>query len=441
MKIRFIGHACVVIDSCGKSILMDPWLSGKIFNNSWTLHPQPSFDGSLLEHISYLWISHEHPDHCHFPTLNSFPSRFKERVTVLLQQRDHEKLIAALKSLGYKTFRLLAHRSIVPLFDESSAGEGPKVYCYHAGIMDSALAVIGEGQVVLNANDARISTAECRLILKDLGKVDVLMNQFSLAAYAGFEPPDRHLGERAGQILENISAVHRALAAKATIPFASFIYFSSEDNKYVNAFTNTIHDAFDHLSHKGQACVVLYPNDVYQVGSIHDSSLALSHYGELPGWQQLPYDPIEMKSLAEIFEAYRGLAGQIRERYPRPLLALLRPVVVHVPDLNKTVSFSLYNGEIEERSLLKAPDLRINSQPLWFAFKFPFGIQTLGVSARFRLLRHFRNWKMHRILFALNNGGVYLKPKYVFRTEFIGYIRGRLAGGMTQALHYYRTSL
>jgi UDP-MurNAc hydroxylase len=442
MKIRFVGHACIVVEGSGTSILMDPWFSGKIFNNSWTLRPEPQFDSTLLDKIGYLWISHEHPDHCHFPTLSSFPASFKQRVTVLLQERDYAKLITALKGIGYRNFRLLPHRTIVPLSAEHSLHEGMKVYCYHAGVMDSALAVIGDGQVALNANDARISEAECRLILKDLGHVDVLLNQFSLAAYAGFEPPEQHLRKRALQILQNVSAVHRALRAKVTIPFASFIYFSSEDNKYVNPLANTVRDAYDYLSREGQDCVVLYPGDNYEVGSsTHDSSQALKRFDELPSWDRLPYDPIEIKSLGEIFEAYRGLAEQIHDRYSRALLRLLRPVTIRIPDLGKNISFSLSTGKIAETSLSEAPDLVINSQALWFGFKFPFGIQTLGVSARFRLLGGFRNWKLHRVLFALNNGGVYLKPKYVFNREFIRYVRSRLAGGMTQAVHYYRTSL
>jgi UDP-MurNAc hydroxylase len=120
---------------------------------------------------------------------------------------------------------------------------------------------------------------------------------------------------------------------------------------------------------------------------------------------------------------------------------LLRPVTIRIPDLDKTVEFSLAKGQIAETQESYQPDLSINSQPLWFGFKFPFGIQTLGVSARFKLHQNFRNWKMHRILFSLNNGGIYLKPKYVFTTDFMNYVRSRLAGGMTQAVHYYRTSL
>jgi UDP-MurNAc hydroxylase len=441
MKIHFIGHACVVLECSGTSILMDPWLSGKIFNNSWTLRPQPIFDSALLDGIDYLWISHEHPDHCHFPTLGSFPDSLKQRVTILYQTRDSEKMIAAFKGLGYRRFRLLPHRELVSLNDDSSAAGKTKVYCYHAGLMDSALAVLDDGQVILNANDARISNGECKLVLKDLKHVDVLLNQFSLAAYAGFEPAARYLAERARQILQNVSEVHRTLDAKATIPFASFIYFSSEDNKYVNPFANRVADAYNYLNRRGQTAVVLYPGDTYQVGATHDSSEALRRYDALPKWDELPYDPIEAKPLDAIFEAYKAMAEQMRERYSRALLTLLRPVAVRIPDLDKTIVFSLANGTIEEAFGSPLPDLSINSQPLWFGLKFPFGIQTLGVSARFTLHRNFRNWKRHRIIFSLNNGGIYLRPKYIFTPDFMNYVRSRLAGGMTQAVHYYRTSL
>lgn len=441
MKIRFVGHACVVVECSGSSILMDPWFSGKIFNNSWTLHPQPVFDSTLLDRIGYLWISHEHPDHCHFPTLGSFPDSFKERVTLLFQTRDSEKMVSAFKKLGYKRIQLLPHRQIVQLAGCSSDRGGTKVYCYHAGLMDSALAVLNDGKVALNANDARISTAECGLIAKDLGHVDVLLNQFSLAGYAGFDPPERYLPERAKQILRNVSAVHRALDAKVTIPFASFIYFSSDDNKYVNRFANSAKDAYDYLTARDQNAAVLFPGDSYEVRSAHDSSQALQRYAELTPWEELPYDPIETRPLSEIAAAYRAMAEQIRDHYPRALLMLLRPVTIKIPDLDKTIIFSLANGTIEEALDSSSPDLSINSQPLWFGFKFPFGIQTLGVSARFQLHKNLRNWKLHRIVFSMNNGGVYLRPKYVFTFDFMRYVRSRLAGGMTQAVHYYRTSL
>ena len=436
MKIHFVGHASVVIECADTSILVDPWLFGKIFNNSWSLLPGPTLDKSLLDKIEYVWISHEHPDHCHFPTLDSFPAEFKKRVTILFQERDHEKVVAALRKLGYQRFILLPHREKVHL-----PASNAQVYCYHAGLMDSALAVSSEGQVVLDANDARISAGECALILNDLGHVDVLLNQFSLAAYAGFEPHVKFLEERASQILRNVSTTAAALRAKVTIPFASFMYFSTVDNKYVNAFANTAHDAYEYLRSKGQPAVVLYPGDTYELDTQYDSSEALKRYDDLPAPEQRTYDPIEHKSLDDIVAAYDAMAAQIRKCYPASMLWLLRPVTVSIPDLDKTVRFRMASGTLEEVPNSTAPDLIINSQPLWFGFKFPFGIQTLGVSARFKLLRNYTNWKFHRILFSLNNGGIYLRPKLFLTSETLAYCRSRLAGGLKQSIHYYRTSL
>ena len=96
MKIHFVGHACIVAECADTSILMDPWLFGKIFNDSWTLLPEPKFDPAMLDKVDYIWLSHEHPDHCHFPTLDSFPAAFKARVTVLFQDRDYTKVFGAL---------------------------------------------------------------------------------------------------------------------------------------------------------------------------------------------------------------------------------------------------------------------------------------------------------------------------------------------------------
>jgi hypothetical protein len=438
MKIHFVGHACIVAECADTSILMDPWLFGKIFNDSWSLMPEPKFDSAMLDKVDYIWLSHEHPDHCHFPSLDSFPAAFKARVTVLFQDRDCAKVFGALRKLGYQRFKRLPHRKVVPLSDRPDA---TKVYCYHAGLMDSALAVLGQSQVIFNANDARISVGECKGILNDVGRVDVLLSQFSLAAYAGFEPHERYLPQRAKQILENVSSVHRALDAKVTIPFASFMYFSSLDNKYVNNFVNSARDAANHLTRRGQRAAVLYPGDTFEVGAAHDSSRALEQFDQLPTVDERTYDPIQSKTMAEIVTAYDNLAAQMRDKYSMLLLRMLRRVVIRIPDLDKTVAFRLATGSLEGIDSSTKPDLVINSQPLWFGFKFPFGMQTLGVSARFKLLRNFNNWKFHRILFSLNNGGVYLRPKYLLTAEMLGYIRTRLGGGLRQSIHYYRTSL
>lgn len=52
--------------------------------------------------------------------------------------------------------------------------------------MDSALAVRNGEHSVLNVNDYHISSADLRYLRKELGSVDVVLNQFAIAGYGGF---------------------------------------------------------------------------------------------------------------------------------------------------------------------------------------------------------------------------------------------------------------
>src|SRR5919109_597610 len=100
MQVRLISHASVIV-KCGQvQIWSDPWLVSKVFNNSWSLFPEPVFENDMLEAIDYIWISHEHPDHFNIPTLRSLPSHFKERVTILFQEKNSDKVFDALRKLG-----------------------------------------------------------------------------------------------------------------------------------------------------------------------------------------------------------------------------------------------------------------------------------------------------------------------------------------------------
>ena len=159
------------------------------------------------------------------------------------------------------------------------------------------------------------------------------------------------------------------------------------------------------------------------------------------GWISVRTIRSRARRWRDIVAAYDDLAAHLRDKYPMLLLRMLRPVTVRMPDLDQTVAFRLAKGSLEEVGNPVEPDLVINSQPLWFGFNFSFGIQTLGVSARFRLLRNVNNWKLHRVLFSLNNGGVYLHPRYLLKPEMLSYLRARLGGGLRQSIHYYRTSL
>jgi L-ascorbate metabolism protein UlaG (beta-lactamase superfamily) len=411
------------------SIWTDPWLFGKAFNDSWSLFPPAAMEPSLLDTIDYIFISHEHPDHFHIPTLRSLPQNFKDRVTILFQENNSDKVFDALRRFGFSKLLSLPHDKIISLTDTTN------LYCYQAGSMDSALAVMSEGETILDLNDCEINAKDCKRIVRSIGKIDVVLNQFSIAGYSGFEDRQKYLPAQAENVLRKVVSNHVDLDADVTIPFASFIYFSSDDNRYINEFSNKPQDAFDYFRKHEKKMVVLYPGDNYEVGSDHNPEPVLNRF------KSLYNDPSAMNfdagvsiPLEGIRSAFEKLSIEIRARYPRMLLRLLRPVSVSIPDLGTQITFSIADGTFSETPEADA-DLVIRSQPLYFGFSYPFGIQTLGVSARYTLLKNFPNWQRHRILFSMNNAELYLKPRFLFTSKNLAFFRQRLPGALNQVAY------
>ncbi|HEX6123885.1 MAG TPA: MBL fold metallo-hydrolase [Pyrinomonadaceae bacterium] len=431
MEIRLISHASVVIRT-DVSIWTDPWLFGKAFNESWSLLPQPAMDDSLYDSIDYIFISHEHPDHFHIPTLKSLPEEFKNRVTILFQENNSDKVFKALNRLGYPNTRALPHDKVVDLTG------GTKVYCYQAGSMDSALGVTSGGKTVVNVNDCEINAKDCKRIRRALGKIDVVLNQFSIAGYSGYREREKYLPVQAENVLRKMLSNHLDLQADVTIPFASFIYFSSEDNFYINEYGNKPQDAYDYFAKHGQKMAVLFPGDSYEVGAEHDSARALEKFRSVyADTTAFAIDKSVSTPLSEITAAFEKLTTHLSDKYPKFLLRMLKPVTVNIPDLETTVTFSVADGEFRETPDVD-PDLIIKSQPLHFGFSFPYGIQTLGVSARYTLIKGFPNWRKHRILFSLNNAELYLRPRFLFTGKNLSFFWNRLPGAVNQFAYRFK---
>ncbi|MDC0673278.1 MBL fold metallo-hydrolase [Nannocystis radixulma] len=427
MKLRLVAHASLLIEAGGATIWTDPWLGGKVFNNSWSLLVPPAWDAAWLEQVDYLWVSHEHPDHFHLPTLRDLPAAFKRRVTVLFQQMPTDKLPQAFARLGYENVRLLPHRALVDL------RPGLQVYCYQVGQMDSVLAVMSEGTCLVNVNDAEADAGDCRIIRGDLGPAQVVLNQFSLAGYGGEADREQRLPRKARAIVDSMIANHRDLGAETTIPIASFVRFSCEDNAYMNAYANTprrVAEAFEHL---GLRLDAVAPGDAYAVGGAWDSSPALAFWDRaFADAAAAPLDRPAPVELAALVAAAEALAARLAEHYPTWLLhAWLGPVAIRVRDLDVTLRLDLARGRCEPAP--GAPvDVEVCGQPLLFALSQPFGLQTLGVSARLIVRRGLKNWRRHRILLSMYNAEVYLRPRELLTRRNLGHLRARLRGGLRQ---------
>jgi hypothetical protein len=333
----------------------------------------------------------------------------------------------ALHKFGFPNTQALPHRQVVHLRG------GTRVYCYQVGQMDSCLAVLGDGETMLNLNDAEADHHDCELLRADLGKISVVLNQFSLAGYGGEHDRDARLPGKARQIIDNMLANHRDLGTELTIPIASFVYFSSVDNSYMNAYANTPRAVADAFDEAGLGLAVLAHGDRLEIGKPWDSGPALQQYDaiyqKLPS---LPLDPVPPATLPEIRDALARLSARLREHYPKLFLrAWLRPVSVEIVDLATTIELDLVTGHLR-LTPGAAADLSLYAQPLLFALQFPFGVQTLGVSARLTVRANASNWRRHRILLSMYNAEVYLRPDELFTRRNWDLLRARLRGGLPQ---------
>jgi L-ascorbate metabolism protein UlaG (beta-lactamase superfamily) len=422
MKIRFVSHASVIITCDGTGIWTDPWLSSKAFNDSWTLWPPAALNEEQLEGVQYLWLSHEHPDHLNFPTLASLPASFKSRATILFQDNNPERIFAPLRKLGYQRFQILAHRRKTRIGSVC-------VYCYRVGTMDSCLAINGDGRTIVNLNDARVNEADHARIVSDFGQADVVLNQFSIAVKEPVVDYERHARAAARGVLESVSADHAGLGAQVTIPFASFMYFSSINNAHMNAFANRPRDVIEFCKGRGQAVAVLYPGDEYEIGKPYDSSPALLKYDKAyVALRTAPYDVPPIVELPQLTESFDKLVRILHARYPQFLLRRLRPLHIRIPDLDETVRMRVSDGSFTKVASSVEPDVIIYSQPLHYSFVQPWGVATLMTSGRFTLMKDERNWRAHKALFALNNAEVFLRPRYLLRRQNLVYFRDRWNG-------------
>jgi len=410
MKVRLISHASVITSGPDTKVWCDPWLFGKAFNDSWSLHPPAAWREEWLEGVDFLWLSHEHPDHLHFPTLRSLPEAFKQRVTVLYQGRAPDEVRTALKRAGFPRFRTLPHRRFVSLTPRT------RVYAYHAPYGDSCLAVVGGDRVCLNVNDAQIDASDCAHLRADLGRVDVLLKQFSLAGYTGGKEYDGQLPGMAASILTHMVDVHRRLGAEVTIPFASFVYFSTSDNRYVNAYANRPADAFRHLVEAGCGAALLYPGDELDTEVPHDFAPALARFAEAArDFELLPIDEPPLVPLEELRKGFADFCADIHDKFPPKRIDVLPPVHIRVPDLGRTLAMSIPERTLRDIGGVDLPaHLEVRSQALRFAFGNRYGFETMTISSRVFVLDDVDwPWILNRDLLWLYRWRIWLAPKWL----------------------------
>lgn len=389
MKIRFVSHASFSIESNGATLLCDPWLFGKAFNHGWALLSPAA--RVPWENIDYVWISHQHPDHLHFPTLKSLTAEQRSHLTMLYQKHASDRIPKVLRGLGYATVEELKLNRWHRLRGDI------EIMCGSAGSMDSWIAVRAEQMVVLNLNDCVISPGYLAWIAKQVGDVTILLTQFSFANWIGNHADD--LGE-AERKLNDLRFRVRFLRPQITIPFASFIYFCNQENSWMNKFAVSPQQIAD-LNLPG--INFMYPGDEWDSGNGELQSKDAVHRYMMDVALPKAIDPTPTAIPATtIRQCVNRTLRAVRGRFGSTLFCKILPFSIYLHDSNEVLLIDPGNGcqivAASEEAVASARYIMC-SQVAWYAFAYSWGWGALEVSGMY-LDRDYKS--PNRLAFYLN---------------------------------------
>lgn len=234
MRIEYICHSCLLIDTGDTTITFDPWIKGGVYMNQWQLFPAP-VDISKVPAAKHILYSHGHEDHLHADSLKLFSQ--EARVFYPFQwRRGAKEYFSELgfddvtEAVSYKEYRI-----------------SPTTTVTYVGFALESVIVIRIGEIVIvNLNDALNSHHEnvvqmfLREIKKRWPKIDYLFSGWS---GAGYFPNTVHYPSKndyeTGLLREQYFAHHfckivRELQPERAIPFGPGFALLKKERQWIN---------------------------------------------------------------------------------------------------------------------------------------------------------------------------------------------------------------
>jgi L-ascorbate metabolism protein UlaG (beta-lactamase superfamily) len=229
MRLTYLAHASLLIEVGGVRLVTDPWLDGPSYLSAWWHFPEPACSGAALAGIDYVYLTHEHVDHFHEPTLRALDPKTPILIGRFLSPRFRDKLAA----LGFSDVRELPHGREVALSDQL------KVASFQYRADDTALVITDGTTTLLDMNDCLLRAGSLAELLRRYPRIDLLCASFANAeAYPivyDFEDAADRIDwddrSRFDGFLERV----RQIAPAAFVPFASMFCFLSDELFPLNA--------------------------------------------------------------------------------------------------------------------------------------------------------------------------------------------------------------
>jgi ribonuclease BN (tRNA processing enzyme) len=379
-NIKFINHACFLIENDDGDVLFDPWFFGKVFNNSWSLLRET--EDIDLSNVKYVIFTHEHPDHLHWPTLKKISNNSRHKINVLVPLRENKNIVENIRKLGCKCAE-------IPNNLEVKLGNFMHITNYTTG-HDSAYVFKINDKVYLNQNDCQLSNKQCETISKKYPNIDFWMIQFSLAGYYANEADHEGLQRAKDFHINMIKSYHNFFKPRITIPFASFVFFCKKHNSFLNKWIIDIEEIGSKLNEV--EIQILFYND-----EIKDNDYDERNNINKQRWNKVFNNKKEIiehqtKTDEEIlFESgkFIDLANSKNGYKPGLLfLDLYDKTKRYKLDLTNRVAKFVEKQEQDDANVAG----KLHSEELLFFLRFPWGADTLNITSCFEI-KNEELWK------------------------------------------------
>jgi hypothetical protein len=272
LKARTLGHACLALYREGERplLLTDPWLVGSAYWRSWWLQHYPSAEEiDWLATSAHVYVTHEHPDHFHMPTIR----RLGSGPVYLFPALAEPGYLGYLAERGYRA------EAVAPL-RWRPLGEGVSILSIPVWNDDSLLLVDTPDALILNLNDAKPLPPVLRAIRRAadrIAKPRVLLCSYSPASLVNsFVDADGIVSLRpARHYVDYICRLCDRLAIDYYLPFASQAVFRRADSSWANDYRTTYADLGRYWRSPAR---LLPPYTTLDLGDFSHSSIAPLDY-------------------------------------------------------------------------------------------------------------------------------------------------------------------
>jgi hypothetical protein len=433
MRIEFVNHASVLISEGDTAILTDPLYSGPAFHKGWSLLVETPDDAvlRLLERVTDIWLSHEHPDHFSIAFFRTFGEVLRAReIPVWFQKIKDQRVATFIRQQGI-TLREMP-------FGEPCQAGAITLTCYKDDWYDSLASFKSADRHVLNLNDCHVDTERrAGEILEKAGPCDVLLTQFSYAAWKGGPDNRAWRAAAAAEKLDNIALQARLLKPRVVIPFASFVRFDNARNAYLNDAANTPRHVVARFRGAPFDVQVMKPGDVFTgepSRQMTEDALAFWDAAYARAAQAAPM-MFQSKTTEDIQAAFETCLKRVSANNSRAFMRfaqrfspirVFQPVIVACDDIDQRFRIDLAQGELTQ--VRDKPHLTMHSESLWFLFQNSFGFDTLTVNGCLEETQEdgFARAAKSLSVETLNNLGIRFGPGIVFEPRLIAVFLQRL---------------